>query len=199
MAIDIKKSFKNIYAPKTTPSIIEVPKFNYIAISSKGSPDDEQFQNCVQAIYSVAYTIKMLPKKAPVPENWVDFVVAPLEGDWQGSFEDKQNWEYTLLILQQDFITNDIFNLCKDMALHKKNALSIISEIKFIEIDLQKCVHMLHIGSYGDELNSFETMDKFLLEKSLRRKNKIHREIYLGDPRKVEQEKLKTVLRYEIM
>ena len=36
MAFDFKKEFKQIYAPAKKPSIIEVPKMNYVAVRGKG-------------------------------------------------------------------------------------------------------------------------------------------------------------------
>lgn len=46
---------------------------------------------------------------------------------------------------------------------------------------------------------SLETciMEVITLSQGYQRKSKIHREIYLSDPRKTEPEKLKTVLRFQ--
>ncbi len=41
MRYDYKKEFKELYHPKTTPSIIEVPKMNFIAIRGQGDPNEE--------------------------------------------------------------------------------------------------------------------------------------------------------------
>ena len=41
-------------------------------------------------------------------------------------------------------------------------------------------------------------MEHYCKEMKLRRKTKMHREIYLSDARKVVEEKLKTVLRFEV-
>ena len=57
---------------------------------------------------------------------------------------------------------------------------------------------MLHLGSYDDEPESFRIMEEFCADNKLVRKSKVHREIYLSDPRKVSPDKLKTVLRFEV-
>lgn len=41
MAFDYKKEYKEFYMPKGTPSIVIVPKMNYIAVRGSGNPNDE--------------------------------------------------------------------------------------------------------------------------------------------------------------
>jgi len=57
---------------------------------------------------------------------------------------------------------------------------------------------MLHLGSYDDEPKSFSIMDDYCSQNNLRRMTKIHREIYLSDARKIQPDKLKTVLRFKV-
>lgn len=59
-------------------------------------------------------------------------------------------------------------------------------------------VQILHIGSYDNELESFSKMKDFIEENGLKIKTLVHREIYLSDVRRVEESKLKTVLRYRV-
>jgi hypothetical protein len=57
---------------------------------------------------------------------------------------------------------------------------------------------MMHKGSYDSETASFKMMEEFCSENNLIRDSKLHREIYLSDPRKVIPEKLKTALRFKV-
>ena len=41
MAFDFRKEYKEFYLPKGTPSIVRVPKMNYIAVRGSGNPNDE--------------------------------------------------------------------------------------------------------------------------------------------------------------
>ena len=41
MAFDYKKEYKEFYMPKNKPSIITIPKMNYIAVRGQGNPNDE--------------------------------------------------------------------------------------------------------------------------------------------------------------
>ena len=40
MTFDYKKEYKEFYMPKGTPSIVTVPKINYIAVRGSGNPND---------------------------------------------------------------------------------------------------------------------------------------------------------------
>ena len=71
--------------------------------------------------------------------------------------------------------------------------------MSFEEIEDGLSVQILHIGSYDDEPRSFDKMKDFIENNNLAIKTLVHREIYLSDPRKVEEDKLKTVLRYQVL
>jgi hypothetical protein len=45
------------------PQIIDVPAMNFLMIDGEGTPDSQEFQDAVQALYGVAYTIKFTLKK----------------------------------------------------------------------------------------------------------------------------------------
>lgn len=38
-AFDFKKEYKELYMPKTTPSIIDVPTMRFIMVNSEGDPN----------------------------------------------------------------------------------------------------------------------------------------------------------------
>ena len=51
MAFDYKKEYKEFYMPKNKPSIVEIPKMNYIAIRGKGNPNDEEGEYKKLSVY----------------------------------------------------------------------------------------------------------------------------------------------------
>ena len=40
MAFDFKKEYKELYAPKKGPSILEVPPMHFVAVRGSGDPND---------------------------------------------------------------------------------------------------------------------------------------------------------------
>ena len=63
MAFDYKKEFKEYYKPCKKPSIIEIPKFNYIAVRGKGDPnqEDSEYKASIQLLYPIIFTINIPP------------------------------------------------------------------------------------------------------------------------------------------
>lgn len=201
MKYEWKKSEKNLYGAKQTPKLTEVPAQKFIAIKGEGDPNKEDFSNRVSALYSLAYSIKMLFKSVMKDEahsEITDFVVYPLEGVWEkpdGEKLDKSRLKYKIMIKQPDFITQEIFKRAMENIKKKKSNL-LYDEIVFESINDGKSVQILHVGSYDDEPISFDKMDAFLTEYGLKRSTCRHREIYLNNKDRVAENKLKTILRY---
>ncbi|MGG0174911.1 GyrI-like domain-containing protein [Gottfriedia acidiceleris] len=202
--LEWRKSLKEIYLPKSNPSKIKIPTFKYITIEDKGNPNNELFKKNVEALYSLAYAVKMLPKKGIVPEGYFDYTVFPLEGVWDLDEEgrkldylNKEHLLYKLMIRQPDFVTEDLtYTILDQLKQKKKNPL--LANVKLESITEGLCVQTMHIGSYDDEPRTFKLMEEFCKENNLQRVQKTHKEIYISDARKTQAEKLKTVLRFQV-
>ncbi len=202
-----RKQEKAIYLPKNKPELVDIPTYKFIVLSGKGNPNDKFFSECIGVLYSVAYAIKMNLKKAKnLPKEYKDWTVYPLEGVWDITEKAKQNGNgklnkddlvFDIMIRQPNFVSEDFFNKMLELTKIKKPH-KLLDKVRFETITEGKCIQMLHIGSYDDEPKSFEQMERFATELGLKRKSKNHREIYLSDVRKVEAEKLKTVLRFQV-
>lgn len=59
-------------------------------------------------------------------------------------------------------------------------------------------LQILHNGSYDTEPESFNRMEEYVKSNNYERASFIHKEIYLSDARKVDHNKLKTILRIKI-
>lgn len=199
-----RKKEKHYYLPKSKPEIVNIESFKFIQIKGSGNPNNEIFSEKVGVLYSIAYAIKMMPKKNITPEGYFDYTVYPLEGIWGLDEEglkkdtfDKNNLVYNIMIRQPDFVTKEVFDLALDMT-KKKKPNKYLDEVEFGEIHEGMCVQMMHIGPFDDEYKSFELMKEFCHKNNLSIRDKRHREIYISDFRKTSQEKLKTVLRYMV-
>ncbi|WP_444916900.1 GyrI-like domain-containing protein [Microbulbifer sp. JMSA003] len=202
-----RKKEKSLYLPKTLPEVIDIPKLNYITIHEEGSPAGESFTNCIGTLYSLAYAIKMLPKKTDEkPTGYFDFTVYPLEGVWDINEKAKESYSgkikkedliYKLMIRQPDFVELPFFKEILNYVKNKKPN-PLLNQVNFETILEGKCVQMLHLGRFEDEPISFEKMEAFAKDQGLNRLSKVHKEIYLSDTRKVAPEKLKTVLRFRV-
>ena len=203
MKYEWRKQEKNLYGVKQTPIIVEVPKQKFILIKGKGNLNETDFSDRISALYSVAYAIKMLFKNAmknKTDSEITDFTVYPLEGLWEkvyGAEFDKNKLEYTLMIKQPDFITQEIFTKALEN-IKKKKPDALYDEISFRKIEEGKSIQILHVGSYDDEPKSFEQMDEFARKLDLTRTGDFHKEIYLSNKNRTSEVKQKTILRYSV-
>ncbi len=196
--VDLKKCFKVYYSAKTVPEIVDIPNFKFLSIEGSGSPESEEFQHAVEAIFSVSFKIKFISKK----ELNYDYVVMPLEGLWWT--EDMENfkkglrdiWKWKLMILQPERITQSII----DKAIHEvidKKAMKEIELVNFIEYEEGQAAQILHVGPFSSEGNSVEKLHRFINNNQGEFDGHLnkHHEIYLSDFRRVEPDKMKTILR----
>ncbi|WP_026668337.1 MULTISPECIES: GyrI-like domain-containing protein [Butyrivibrio] len=207
MAFDYKKEYKEFYMPKDTPSIVTVPKMNYIAVRGSGDPNEEdgEYKKTIGLLYSIAFTIKMSKKGSHQIEGYFDYVVPPLEGFWwQNGVEGidyarKTDFNWISVIRLPDFATKEDFDWAIAEATVKKK--EDFSKVEFFSYDEGLCVQCMHVGAYDNEPATVELMHKFAEEQGYVldiTEKRLHHEIYLSDARKVVPEKLKTVIRHPI-
>jgi len=207
MVHEWKKAEKALYLPGTKPVLIKIPPFRFFSIEGKGNPNDKFFAEYIGVLYSLSYAVKMSPKKGNSPENYFEYTVYPLEGVWDISEEakknnpdkiDKDSLVFNLMMRQPDFVTPEYAEAVISMT-KKKKPHPLLENVIFSTAEEGNCVQMLHIGSYDDEPASFKIMEEFCTRNNYTRESKRHREIYLSDARKVNPDKLKTVLRFKIL
>ncbi len=207
MAFDYKKEYKEFYMPKKKPSIVEIPKMSYIAVRGKGNPNDEngEYKNSIGLLYAIAFTIKMSYKGTHKIDGYFEYVVPPLEGFWwqentQGfDYNRKEDMHFISVIRLPDFVTEDDFKWAVDEATQKKK--QDFSKVEFFTYDEGVCVQCMHIGSYDNEPETATLMHKHMEENGYEldiTDSRLHHEIYLSDPRRCDESKLKTVLRHPI-
>ncbi len=208
MAFDYKKEYKEFYMPKSKPSIVNVPKMNYIAVRGKGNPneDDSEYKNSIGLLYGIAFTIKMSYKGTHKIEDYFSYVVPPLEGFWwqdngklEIDYNSKDDFNFISVIRLPDFVTKKDFDWAIKEAGEKKK--TDFSKVEFLTYDEGLCVQCMHIGSYDDEPKTINEMHDYMLENGYELDTsgkRRHHEIYLSDPRRCAVEKLKTVIRHPI-
>lgn len=201
--LDMKKTLKHLYAPSSKEvSVVDIPPLPYLMIDGEGNPNTaEQYQESVQTLYPLAYGIRAICKDAGKK-----FTVMPLEGLWvikgqdhvPENFEitdaEKDQFVWTLMILQPDFVTADIVEQARETVLKKKPTLPRLADIRFGTYHEGNAAQLMHIGSYADEGPTVAKIHQHIADNGWTLSKK-HHEIYLSDPRKVAPEKLKTVIR----
>ncbi|MDT7804371.1 MAG: hypothetical protein QOI78_7804 [Actinomycetota bacterium] len=195
MPYDIKKDLKQLYAPKNTDwALLDVPAQRFIAIDGRGNPNTaESYQRAVEALYAVAYTLKRSAEQ--------DFVVGPLEGLWWAedmtafTVRAKDSWHWTMLIAQPDWIDGNAVEEARETVRRKKK---LDADVRFETLAEGRCAQALHVGPYDDEGPLLARLHEDFLAAQGLKPSGLHHEVYLGDPRRTEPAKLKTVLRQPV-
>ena len=208
--LDIKKELKYLYLPSAKKiEFVEVPKLQFAMIDGAIEKGDAPgtspgFAEATQALYGISYTLKFMLKKREVDP--IEYPVMALEGLWwvEDGFFDitiKDNWFYTLMILQPEVITPAIFTEGLAQLRMKRGDSPALARLRLESFSEGPCVQTMHIGPYATEPATLEKMHAFMAANGLRDlvgSGGKHHEIYLGDPRKAAPEKLKTVMRHPV-
>lgn len=205
---DFKKEYKDLYMPKTEPSIVTVPEMKFIAVRGSGDPNTSaEYKQAMEILYGLSFTIKMSKMNGSQPDGYFEYVVPPLEGFWSvndGIFDglnitDKSKFHWISVIRQPDFVTESVFERARSEAEKKKK--TDMSKAEFITVSEGLCVQSMHIGSYDSEPSTILKMREYAEKNGYSEDlsdTRLHHEIYLSDPRRCAPERLKTVIRHPI-
>jgi hypothetical protein len=198
--IDLKKDLRQFYTASAAEiALVEVPPLRYLMAEGQGDPNTTPaFQQAAQTLFRLSYAIQFKMKK----EQGLDYAVMPLEGLWDaedliaGAEERREQWKWTLMILQPDPVTPDLVAAARDAAQAQKNAPPL-SETSFGRHTDGESAQILHVGPYTEEAATITRLHGFIKEKGYHLGGR-HHEIYLSDPRRTAPEKLKTIIRQPI-
>lgn len=201
MKVDFKKSMKEYYNPSAQEvKIVEVPEMQFLMIDGMGSPgDSKEYQDALAALYPIAFKTKFLSKA-----KGKDYVVPPLEGLWWAdNLEDfkegnRDKWKWTMMIMQPDWITQDMINIAISITKEKKPELSdLLPKLRLEKYKEGKAAQIMHIGPYSEEGPTVQKVHDFIKKEggSFNGHDKKHHEIYLSDPRKANPATMKTIIR----
>jgi len=188
--LDLYAEHRDEYVAPREPVLVDVGPARYLAIGGRGKPGGAEFAAAVGALYTVSFSVKMASKAAGS-----DYAVSKLEGLWwkEGS---SVEWSWKLLIRIPEFITGKHITAAVTKLL-ERNKDETVSQVTLQTLDEGKCVQMLHVGPYTAEQPTLAKMRAFAKQHGLSFDGR-HHEIYLSDPRRIEADKLRTILRQPV-
>ncbi len=198
--LDLRKQFKAVYHPTAKKvDIVDVPAIQFLMIDGSGDPNENPaFQDAIQALYSLSYTLKFMMKV----ETGTDWAVMPLEGLFFGpggkpldlaGVADKKSWQWTLMIAQPDEVTAEWLDAARKLVVEKKGIASA-ANVRLERFAEGRSAQVLHIGPYAAEGPTIQRVHQAIAVAGGYPTGR-HHEIYLGDPRRTAPEKLKTIVR----
>jgi hypothetical protein len=193
--LDLFAGHKSEYVAKAAAALVETKPAVYLAIEGSGEPGGKAFEEAIGALYGIAFTVKMRRKFAGLG----DYAIGKMEAQWPqcmagGTLPDNRAlWQWRIMIRTPEFVAAE--ELVAAAALQIQRGKSPrVREVELFPLDEGLCAQILHTGSYGRECESVAKMQALAESKGLHFTG-VHHEIYLSDPRRVAEEKLRTILR----
>ena len=196
--IDYKKELKHLYkSSDKNVEVVEVPQMSFLLIDGEGDPNTSQsFQDAIDVLYPLSYTLKFIIKRG---EIGIDYGVLPLEGLWWAddmssfSVKNKENWKWTLMIMQPEFVKKEMVVKAIEEVRKKKDPVAL-PLVRFESFSEGEVAQIMHIGPFSEEGPTVEKVHTFIGNSGRQRSGK-HHEIYLSDIKRAAPEKWKTIIR----
>ena len=199
--------------PATLPTadvhFIDVPDRRCFMIDGLGIPDlstpgSVAFQEAIQALYGVAYTLHFTLKR-----RGIDAGVGTLEGLWTlpeasvggdaaalATPADAAGTAWTAIMPIPDEATDDEIAASID-DLRRKKAPPALDRMRVETLREGRAAEVLHIGPYDVEGPTIARLHAAIADAGLRPIGR-HHEIYIGDPRRASPARLRTVIRQPV-
>ena len=105
------------------------------------------------------------------------------------------------MIMQPDLVSPEMFKDALSQLQRKRGNQPAFARLRLERFNEGLCVQTMHIGPYAAEPETVEIMQAFMLQNGYQDQVGLggkHHEIYMGDPRRADPLKLKTVLRHPV-
>jgi hypothetical protein len=198
--LDLKKQLAYLYKPGAKePRLVVVPTMRFLMLDGVGNVGGSAFVAGMQALFGLAYPVKFAARK----RLDLSYPVMPAEGLYWDADEGPLaplsgagHMAWRLMIMLPEGVPGEFVDEVRAKVAAKKD-LPRLADVRVQSFTEGACVQLLHIGPYADEAPTVERMRAFAAGKG-RDLAGAHHEIYLGDPNRAAQEKLKTGLRYPV-
>ena len=185
-----------LHIPGTDPEIVDVPERLLLMIDGEGAPGSPRFQAALQGLFSIAYGLKFSLRRQGITTP----PVAPLETLW-----DVHDWDLAIadhpddirwraMIAMPEVATPELVReVARDAA--ERKGITAAGDVRLRRWREGLCAEVLHVGPYADEGATVARLHEAIAAHGCEPTGK-HHEIYLGDPRRVAPERLRTIIRH---
>lgn len=192
---DLTKRRKEYFTAKRKPQILDLDGAMYAMVDGSGDPiDSSAFELKTQVLNNLVRRIL-----SSIAEDGKSLEVPPLEALWwtedpqDFSLENRDLWKWTALIMVPNQVTRDDFERVRSNMSQGKDD-EVLSALRLGSLEEGRVAQVLHVGPYSDEGRTLRTLQDFIASKGYQTRGK-HHEIYLGNPRRVAPERLRTIIR----
>ncbi len=199
--IDYREELRHLLdAPADTGTLVEVSPMNFLMINGAGPTETgDNFPHSLEALLLTSFVIKHSVKNSDLQ---IDYQGLPPECLWwtheNGVFmrADKDDWKWTVMMMQPDCVTKEIFELAVNEIAKTKNP-PLLKRVRFDSYFEGLSAQIMHRGSMATIEESTLKLHEFIRERGLVINGK-HHELYLSDARSADPSELQTILRQPV-
>lgn len=193
---DLTKERKTYFSAGRKPSILQLPEVrSFVMTDGSGDPSDSpSFQEKTRLLHNLVGRIRS--SESP---GVGEFEMPPLEALWwtehpeDFSLENRDLWQWRLMVMIPDELARDDFERARARVSYGRSD-SALDSLRLGTRRAGRVAQILHVGPYPEEKRSLKILETFLEGRGYRARGVLH-EIYLGNPRRVAPERLRTILR----
>ncbi|MFW5786478.1 MAG: GyrI-like domain-containing protein [bacterium] len=193
--IDLTRQRKSHFTARRKPQVVELSPATYVMIEGTGDPSNtREFEEKTQLLHNLVGRIRTIGGSGDR-----NLAVPPLEALWwtenpeDFSLQNRDLWKWTAMLMVPDFVTRDDFERARESLTHGRDDDALVA-LRLGTLQEGLCVQVLHVGPYSEEGATLRLLNDFMESRGYRTRGK-HHEVYLGNPRKVAPEKLRTIVR----
>ena len=181
---------------------LDIPERRFVMVDGEGPAGEAAFAPRMPGLYATAWTLRFALKRRGVVTK-----VGPLEGLWwtsDGTTDldvvfgagDRATWRWTLLIGLPDEAAGDEIDAALGSGRAKLEP-PFRESLRVEPFTEGEVAQVLHLGPYAEERPTIERLHAAIAGPGLRPVGR-HHEIYMGDPRRGDPAKVKTLLRQPV-
>jgi hypothetical protein len=195
--LDLKRQFRHLYKPDARiPALVDVATMRFLMVDGVDDVREPAFIEATQALMSLAYQVKFGAAK----RLDLKYPVMPFEGLYWDAEEGPRfppegaaHTAWRLMVLLPDAVSGEFVDDVRARVAAKRD-LPRLGDVRVQSFTEGASVQFLHVGPYAGEAQTLKRMRAFAAGRGLEFAG-AHHEIYLDDPDRAAQDKLKTVLR----
>jgi hypothetical protein len=180
---------------------LELPERRFVLLDGEGPAGEAAFAPRMPGLYATAWSLRFALKRRGVVTK-----VGPLEGLWwtsDGSTDldailgdDRATWRWQLLIALPADATDDELQAALEAG-RARLETPFRQDLRVEPFAEGRVAQVLHLGPYAEERPSIERLHAAIAAAGWRPRGH-HHEIYLGDPRRGDPAKVRTLLRQPV-
>lgn len=201
----LDENISKLYAPSARfVSTVDVPELKFLMIDGiieegENLKTSESFQEALNVLSGISFTLKFMSKLNR--KNPVDYNIMPMEALWKmdsdGDLNNRGGWQWTLISMQPEHITQDMVDNAVESLRKKQGAIPALDSIRCKTFEEGTAIQIMHVGSQELAPMTLDRMKDYAEYKGYEMKGLYH-EIYISDPRHEQPDKERTIIRYPV-